>query len=399
MNRRTLLTSCAGLVTAAATIPGPPASAAAARSRREEPVRFQLPAPNGPYPLGTVSLHLADTTRPDPWVPSRPCRQLMISIWYPARGGPTPHPAVPWMPPAAADRYLSFLGLPPGRVRLGGTHGHEGAPVGGPPSPLPVVLYSPGANASRSFGTGIVEDLAGHGYLVVTVDHTYDAAAVEFPGGRVLMNPAGGISDYAKALSVRTADIRFVLDRLAVLRSGGRPGVCRTPLPTGLPGALDLRRVGMLGHSLGGATTAATMLTDGRITAGASLDGGAAGPVVDAGLDRPFLVVDTPGKGGMENNPALRAFWSRLRGWRLCLTVRGAAHQTFGDDALILPLIAPLLGMSPHDLENEVGTIPRHRAQAFQRAYPRAFFDLHLRGCGRLLDGPSPDFPEVGHTR
>ncbi|MFJ6569387.1 alpha/beta hydrolase family protein [Streptomyces sp. NPDC091292] len=411
MNRRTLLTSYAGLITAAA-IPGPLASAAVARPRTgvatprtavatpqgEEPVRFQLPSPSGPYPLGTVSFHLADTTRSDPWMPSRPCRELMISIWYPARGGPD-RPAVPWMPPAAADRYLSFLGVPPGRVRLGRTHAHEGAPVGGPPGPLPVVLYSPGANASRSFGTGIVEDLAGHGYLVVTVDHTYDAAVVEFPGGRVEMNPAGGISDYAKALSVRTADIRFVLDRLAVLRSGGRPGVCRTPLPRGLPGALDLRRVGMLGHSLGGATTAATMLTDGRITAGASLDGGAAGPVVDTGLDRPFLVVDAPGKGGMENNPALRAFWSRLRGWRLCLTVRGAAHQSFGDDVLILPLLAPLLGMSPHDLEGDVGTIPRHRAQAFQRAYPRAFFDLHLRDRGRLLDGPSPDFPEVTHTR
>ncbi|MEV0450996.1 hypothetical protein [Streptomyces sp. NPDC050600] len=66
---------------------------------------------------------------------------------------------------------------------------------------------------------------------------------------------------------------------------------------------------------------------------------------------------------------------------------------------LILPLIAPLLGMSPADLEEEVGTIPRHRAQAFQHAYPRAFFDLHLRDRGRLLDGPSPDFPEVDYAR
>ncbi|WP_051755101.1 alpha/beta hydrolase [Kitasatospora purpeofusca] len=166
----------------------------------------------------------------------------MVSIWHPARGGAARSTA-PWMPPAAADRYLGLLGLPPGRVRLGGTHGHEGAPVGGPPGPLPVVLYSPGADASRSFGTGIVEDLSSHGFAVVTVDHTYDAAAVAFHGGRVETNPPGGISDYTKALPVRTADIRFALDRLAVLRSGGHPGVCRTPLPAGLRGALDLRRV------------------------------------------------------------------------------------------------------------------------------------------------------------
>ncbi|MFI6155129.1 alpha/beta hydrolase family protein [Kitasatospora sp. NPDC051170] len=397
MNRRALMSSGAAL--AAATILGPLAPAALARAGRGEPVRFRLPAPNGPYPLGTVALHLADTARPDPWVPSRPCRELMISIWYPARGG-AGRPAAPWMPPAAAERYLGRLGLPPGRVRLGDTHGREGAPVGGPPGPLPLVLYSPGSDASRSFGTGVVEDLAGHGFVVVTVDHTYDAAVVAFPGGRVETGPPNGVGDYAKALAVRSADIRFVLDRLAVLGSGGHPGVCRTPLPAGLRGALDLRRVGMLGHSLGGAATAATMLADGRITAGMSLDGGAAGPVVDAGLDRPFLVVDTPGKGGMENNPALRAFWSHLRGWRLHLTVRGAAHQSFGDDVLILPLLAPLLGMSAPKLEEEVGTIPGHRAQAFQRAYPRAFFDLHLRGGrGRLLDGPSAGFPEVGYAR
>ena len=31
-----------------------------------------------------------------------------------------------------------------------------------------------------------------------------------------------------------------------------------------------------------------------------------------------------------------------------------------------------------------------------QRAYPRAFFDLHLRHrASRLLDGPSPEFPAV----
>ncbi|MFJ6774624.1 lipase, partial [Kitasatospora sp. NPDC091257] len=67
MNRRTLLSSSAAL--AAAMIPGPLAPLAVARPRQEEPVRFQLPAPNGPYPLGTIALHLTDTARPDPWVP------------------------------------------------------------------------------------------------------------------------------------------------------------------------------------------------------------------------------------------------------------------------------------------------------------------------------------------
>ncbi|MFF6972492.1 lipase [Streptomyces sp. SID5473] len=399
MKRRTLVTGSAALLATAVTAPGPLSPAAAAVPRRAAaPVRFDLPAPSGPYPIGTVALHLRDTSRPDPWTTGRPCRELMISIWYPAAGGP-PAPVVPWMPPRAADSYLGSLGLPPGAVLLGNAHGRERAPFRCAGGPLPVVVYSPGSNASRSFGTGIVEDLAGHGYVVVTVDHPYDAAAVEFPGGRVETTPPGGMRDYAKGLAVRTDDLRFVLDRLAAIRAGDGTDLPGGPLPAGLREALDLRRIGMIGHSLGGAATAAAMHTDGRIAAGASLDGGAAGPVVDAGLDRPFLVVDTYGKGGMETNPALRTFWSKLRGWRRRLTVAGAAHQSFGDEALILPQVAPLLGMDRATLEGEVGTIPTHRAQAFQRAYPRAFFDLHLRGRGRLLDGPSRDFPEVRHQR
>jgi hypothetical protein len=33
--------------------------------------RLTLPAPTGPYRLGTVSLHLIDTSRPDPVAPAR----------------------------------------------------------------------------------------------------------------------------------------------------------------------------------------------------------------------------------------------------------------------------------------------------------------------------------------
>jgi len=47
----------------------------------------------------------------------------------------------------------------------------------------------------------------------------------------------------------------------------------------------------MFGHSLGGATAAAAMLDDQRIKAGVNLDGTLFGPVVNAGLDRPFMLV------------------------------------------------------------------------------------------------------------
>lgn len=394
MTRAVALLAATAVTTAAAVVPAVGAVAAADAG----PVKLVVPEPSGPHRIGTVSLHLVDESRKDPWVASVPKRELMVSLWYPAREVDR-YPVAPWMPKAAADRYLRDAGVPPGKVLLGETHAHEGAPVDRRAGLLPVVLYSPGANASRSYGTGVVEELASRGYLVVTIDHTYDAAVVQFPGDRVEVNPDGEVSDFEKAVKVRAEDTRFVLDQITALAAGRNPDAEHRKLPKGLDGALDLKRVGMFGHSLGGATTSSAMFADKRIRAGMGLDGATLGPVAEAGLDRPYLVVDTPGKGGMESNPALRKFWSLLRGWRLHLTLKGAAHNSFGDDVQLMPLVAPFLGLSTEDLKGMVGTIPTARALAFQRAYPAAFFDLHLRGRGHLLDKPSSRFPEVTYDR
>src|SRR4051794_10345745 len=46
--------------------------------------RLILPAPTGPYPVGTVDLHLIDHSRANPWTATAPYRELMVSLWYPA---------------------------------------------------------------------------------------------------------------------------------------------------------------------------------------------------------------------------------------------------------------------------------------------------------------------------
>ncbi|WP_236041574.1 hypothetical protein [Streptomyces sp. Y2F8-2] len=45
-------------------------------------------------------------------------------------------------------------------------------------------MYSHGSGSHRGDHTIMVQELAGHGYAVVTVDHTHDAFT-EFPDGRV----------------------------------------------------------------------------------------------------------------------------------------------------------------------------------------------------------------------
>jgi dienelactone hydrolase len=378
--------SLALLAVVAATalaLPGTAVAADVPAPRSGGTVRLVLPEPTGPHRLGTVALHLVDRSRPDPWVPEEAVRELMVQIWYPARDVRR-FPRAPWVSPALAARIN-----PPGSgVELPVTHAHTGAPA--EPGRRPVVLYSPGFGVERTAGTALVEELASHGYIVVTIDHTHDSPLVEFPGGRVATSavppPTGepGEEDrlIAKALAARVADTRFVLDWLA------QP---HRTLPGGLWQSMDQRRIGMIGHSLGGATAAQTMSVDRRVRAGANLDGAMSGGVLSSGLDRPFLLVGSDGHG-RATDETWAAFWSVLRGPRLELQLRDSGHMSFTDYQVLLPQA----GIPPADLIEGYGTIEGGRSVRVQRAYLLAFVDRALGGRrGTLLDGPSAAYPEM----
>ncbi|MEU9886991.1 lipase [Sphaerisporangium sp. NPDC051011] len=359
------------------------------------PTRLRLPAPTGPHRIGTVSLHLVDRSRPDPWVPSVPVRELMVQVWYPARDV-RHHPRAPWVSPA-----LAALLAPPGSgLELPTAHGHTGAPA--LPGRRPVVLYSPGFGVERTAATALVEELVSHGYVVVTIDHTHDSPLVEFPDGRVALNavppptddPADEERLITKAFAARVADTRFVLEAVTVLASGGNPHEGRRPLPSGLRNAFDLRRVGMLGHSLGGATAAEMMYLDRRLVAGGNVDGTALGRVLEdpgGGLNRPFLLLSSDGHG-RDTDESWARLWAGLRGPRHELQLLRSGHMSFTDYQVLLPQA----GVPAADLEPGFGTIDGERSVRVQLVYQLAFVDRYLRRHREpLLDGPSARYPEM----
>lgn len=354
-----------------------------------------LPVPTGSPEIGTVSLHLVDRSRADPWV-SGTYRELMVSVWYPARGG-SGRP-VPQMTPQAAEDFgrtlaPALFGTQPGEVDWAATRTHARAAAPVRPGRYPVILFSPGFGAPRSVGTATVEDLAGRGYIVVAVDHTYEAAQVAFPGGRLARaqvppTPEGML----KALRVRVADSRFVLDQLALLARGQNPDAGRRPLPSGLRRALDLGRTGALGHSMGGSTAAELVHDDPRIDAGVNLDGGHRGQVADTGVAKPFLQL-AAGSHTRESDPSWRDFWAASTGWKRELRLTGAEHYSFTDAQ---PLAPQLPGLPEPRRRALIGEIDPKRSLAVQRAYLAAFFDLQLKGrATSLFDGPSAAYPEA----
>ncbi|MGA5007278.1 alpha/beta hydrolase family protein [Streptomyces koyangensis] len=355
------------------------------------PERLTLPAPTGPHPVGTVPLHLVDRSRPDPVAGPGHFRELMATVWYPARNVGR-FPVAPWIPAGALEAFFTDAGFGDLVPLAPLTAGHVGAPLRRSGRRLPVVVFSHGAHSHQGDHTVMVQELASHGYAVVTVAHHHDTYTA-FPDGRIavpLQNPDAPTlpGDFA-------ADLRFVLDCVEQLAAGHNPDAGRRELPAGLLGSLDPRRMGAFGWSKGGTATACATLADPRIRAGLSLDGPMRmNPPLSGHLDRPFMMMTA--EFTRATDPAVAAFWPLLRGWRLNIQAQGAAHFSCGDNEALFPQVAKVFGWSDEQLQEVIGTLDPGEAVRIQQAYPLAFFDEHLRHRREhLLDGPSPAFPAV----
>jgi dienelactone hydrolase len=339
-----------------------------------------LARPTGDRPVGTTSLYLKDTSRADPWVTTVPYRELMVSLFYPAAS--SRGPKKPFMTEAEATAVFAeagVTGIPASvltKVRTDAVAGARPAGRG-----LPLIVLSPGFKRPRAELTSLAGDLASHGNAVVVVDHTYENVATTFPDGRVTgCTACGGYSPefWQKLQRGRAADVSFVLDQLTRSQWAG---------------LIDPARIGMAGHSVGGASTIGTMVTDPRIKAGIDVDGTTDDPLLAPGLGRPFLFlgresVYAPGTG--DASGSWDRDWTQLTGWKRWLVVAGVAHPSFTD----IGLVGEQLGL------DFGATTPAARGQAITAAYVGAFFDRHLRGRPQpLLDQPSPRYPEVAFAR
>ncbi|MFH8369720.1 alpha/beta hydrolase family protein [Streptomyces sp. NPDC018031] len=371
-----------------AAAPAPAPSAAGPATAPDE--RPRLPPTTGPFAVGRSTLHLVDHSRPDPWVPEAGARELMVTMYYPAHrntGKPARY--------ATADEMRLLLkgwgatddtaaGTLSGTV----THSRAGArPVAGT---RPLIVLSPGFAAGRYSLTSLAEELAARGYLVAAVDHAYESFGTSFPGGRVLTcvacEKAQSDDDMRAAAEGRGEDVSFVLDQL----TGDHPRWRHAHL-------IDKERIGMAGHSLGGASAVPAMARDGRIRAGLDMDGAVHAQVPAGGLGgRPFMLL---GADDAIHRPGGRdttwdATWQRLDGWKRWITVAGADHYSFSDQPVLAPYFPRAAAGRP------AAQAPGPRMVDLTRDLVAAYFDRHLRQLPQpLLEGPLPDYPELRFHR
>ena len=368
------------------------------------PAEITLATPTGPYGVDRTSLEWTDSARDESFTDDpADRRQLVIWVWYPAEPMPDAARAA-YLPGVWGELVGDALRIDLDRITI---HAIEGAPVALDEPRYPVVILSPGSGFVPAFYAALAEELASHGFIVVGVNHSYNASVTVFADGRVVPAAPGAQPqpmdmDAMRATGVamteiHAADLAFVLDRLEALDD-----------ETGsFQGRLDLTRIGILGGSLGGAAAAELCRVDRRCRAGVNMDGLFWGEAAETGVPVPFLLLMSEHRpcaevAQLENVTvaqceAVEALfaesWQTVRdtaqlgSW---LIIEGSRHGSYSD--------APFLPAGAEILRALVGgaTIKPDRMWRVTSDLLLAFFNRHLHGTpAPLLTGPSAEYPEV----
>ena len=310
------------------------------------------------------------------------------------------------------------------------TNSYENAPLMDAAANQPVVIYSHGYTSFLNQNTALLEELASHGYIVYSVQHTYDSSPTVFPNDdvagmdplllREMQNVSTEMSD-DQLLSFAGApfDERRRGTRASYetsLREGQRIASVSAPLwladrifvhdrleagevpdeVAGIVAASDLASVGEIGMSFGGSTTGGVCMVDPRCGAGVNLDGGdydfrpfnrnVPAPFLmfysDVDIIAAMVLGDPDATGhGFNDFSYERHETAGLRCDVYRLVVDDVSHLGVSDFTLFMrtPWRTPLLGGI--DAETMI---------RIQNDFVRGFFDRHLRG---LENGfPDPEF-------
>jgi predicted dienelactone hydrolase len=316
--------------------------------RRNE---IALPKPTGQFAVGRTVYDWVDDQKLDPLAPTGSKRELLVWVWYPAAASSSRNIAE-YVPDATRqavehDRapLLRLLTKDLSKVH---THSLRDADVSPQQRSYPVVVMRAGASLEVWNYSTLAEDLASHGYVVVGIDAPYRAFVVAFPDGRVIRrlpenNPElciGRVGEEQarcvdRILTAWTSDIGNVLDRLGQLNTSDPSG--------NFTGRLDMTRVGVFGHSFGGAQAAQFCSQDSRCKAGIDVDGSLHGSVVQSGIPTPFMFLGS-GEGDFSSRAEVRLVEADIKSvydrlppnGRLRVSIRGANHFTFSDDGALL---------------------------------------------------------------
>jgi len=286
-----------------------------------------LPRPTGQHLVGSQVFRWTDARRPETFTADPgDRREVVAQAWYPTdvtQGQRVPYFEAQDHLPTRIDVYPSWFFNDFREVE---THATMSPALSDERATWPVVLFSPGWGMSREDYTGLCADLASRGFVVVAMSHPFESAVTVLASGQVV-GQSGDASIFGANMvdmsDIRAADSSFVLDQLTQF--------ARIEPTSPLAGHLDLQHVGMIGHSLGGATAVQVMSTDARFQVGVNIDGVIPASFASASLDRPFLWLQSDSKADDHYVQVRDELMGGLREGGDIIVVGGSVHQSFTD--------------------------------------------------------------------
>ena len=298
-------------------------------------LNFQdLPKPEGQYIIGTDVFTWEDTYR-DEWFTKDKIdtRKIVVQIWYPA--SEKSDSLYPYMDNAniriqsISERIGKGRGLikPASQVKTN-TY-YKAKPID---EKFPLILFSHGLGGYKTQNLINIETLVSQGYIVIAPDHTYDATITIFDDGTTIGFEAGLPDDVSPEqfwstripqINTRASDMSFLIDKLQTMQDYN------------LYNSIDFNKIGIFGHSFGGATSVVSSWNDTRISACLNLDGWFV-PIVDeiinTGLKIPFCYIGQESwKNTPLNYPKLNTFYKNCSGDAYVLKVKKTHHFDYAD--------------------------------------------------------------------
>ena len=360
-----------------------------------------IPAPDGPYQVGTSLFELTDSARQELYSGKDEARRFQIQVWYPAEPDPGDGRA-PWMNRAevfgpAIATYIEMPSFFLDHLALVNLPAYRDSKVAATEEGFPIVLFSHGWNGFNAQNSGQALQLASHGYVVVGVQHTYGAVVTVFEDGTIAENnpsalPIGAPDEEYDQAAHRLADqwatdMAFALDFLETKKDD--PG-------SRFFSRLDLSRVGVYGHSTGGGAAIQFCGTDDRCKAVLGQDPfmrPVSVEVLENGLTQPAFYMFSQrwaDDADSLNNRQFDEFYANSSEPLGAVYIEGTAHYDFSDLPLLSPL-TPQLGLK--------GPINGKRVTAIINDYLLSFFDASLKvKSSELFEPENQKYDEVIFT-
>ena len=231
----------------------------------------------GIYEVGTKRMEWIDSSRTN-WYNGNygPNRKLMAQVWYPANilGSDKKSNYIDNNKALTYTIELQGYDVPEiftNQIGLVNCNSWDN------PEPLfgkkfPIIIFSHGHGGLRTQNTNQVEELVSHGYIVIAVDHTFDAGFVEFPNGEVFYsltsrpndNPIVETSEqFYTRFGYRVDDINFIIKQIDKFYE----------IDNNINAIMNKDNIGIFGHSFGGLTAFYTAYFNDQIKSCFALDG------------------------------------------------------------------------------------------------------------------------------